>query len=193
MAEYVLILVGAILVNNVVLTKFLGLCPFLGVSRQLESAAGMALATTFVLTVASAAGYLVDSYLLRPLGIEYLRTVSFILVIAATVQLSELVMRRVSPLLHQTLGIFLPLITSNCAILGIALLNAQQQKSLIASLLSGVGAGLGFALVLVLFTALRERIAAADVPAPFQGPAIALVTAGMMSLAFMGFTGLIQG
>jgi electron transport complex protein RnfA len=191
MQEYALILVGTVLVNNFVLVKFLGLCPFMGVSRKLETATGMGLATTFVLTLSSICAFLVNAYLLEPLGIEYLRTIAFILVIAVVVQFTEMVMHKTSPLLYQVLGIFLPLITTNCAVLGVALLNFQEQRSLLESALYGFGAAVGFSLVLVLFAAVRERVAAADVPEPFQGNAIALITAGLMSMAFMGFAGLV--
>jgi len=193
MKEYALILVSTILVNNFVLVKFLGLCPFMGVSRKLETAAGMGLATTFVLTLSSVCSYLTNEYLLMPLGLEYLRTIAFILVIAVVVQFTEMVVHKTSPLLYQVLGIFLPLITTNCAVIGVALLNIQAQNSFMESALYGFGAAIGFSLVMVLFAAMRERIATADVPAPFQGAAIALVTAGLMSLAFMGFSGLVRG
>ena len=191
MKEYTLILIGTILVNNFVLVKFLGLCPFMGVSRKLETAVGMGLATTFVLTLSAVSSYIVNEYLLAPLGLEYLRTITFILVIAVVVQFTEMVMHKTSPLLYQMLGIFLPLITTNCAVLGVALLNIQEQHSFIQSALYGFGAAAGFSLVLVLFAAVRERIAVADVPLPFQGSAIALITAGLMSMAFMGFSGLV--
>ncbi|HXH02155.1 MAG TPA: electron transport complex subunit RsxA [Candidatus Competibacteraceae bacterium] len=191
--EYVLTLVSTILVNNFVLVKFLGLCPFMGVSRKLETATGMGLATTFVLTLSSVCAYLTNEYLLAPLGLEYLRTIAFILVIAVVVQFTEMVVHKTSPVLYQVLGIYLPLITTNCAVLGVALLNIQERNGFLESALYGFGAALGFSLVLVLFAAMRERIAAADVPVPFQGAAIALVTAGLMSLAFMGFTGLVRG
>lgn len=190
MTEYALILVSTVLVNNFVLVKFLGLCPFMGVSRKLEGAAGMALATTFVLTLSSICSYLVDNYLLIPLGIEYLRTLTFILVIAVVVQFTEMVVHKTSPVLYQVLGIYLPLITVNCIVLGVALLNAQASGGFIASALTGFGAALGFSLVLILFSALRERLEIADVPAPFKGAAIALITAGLMSIAFMGFSGM---
>lgn len=193
MTEVALLLVGTILVNNFVLTKFLGLCPFMGVSRKLETATGMGLATTFVLTLSSICSYLINTYLLIPLELEYLRTIAFILVIAAVVQFTEMVMHKTSPLLYRVLGIFLPLITTNCAVLGVALLNIQQQHNLLQSALYGFGAALGFSLVLVLFAAIRERVAAADVPVVFQGNAIALITAGLMSMAFMGFSGLVKG
>jgi len=193
MAEYALILVGTVLVNNFVLVKFLGLCPFMGVSRKLETATGMGLATTFVLTLSSVCSYLVNEYLLVPFGLEYLRTLSFILVIAAVVQFTEMVVHKTSPLLYNVLGIFLPLITTNCAVLGVALLNVQQTHGFVESVLYGFGAAVGFTLVLVLFAAMRERLAAADVPVPFRGSAIAFITAGLMSLAFMGFAGLVKG
>jgi electron transport complex protein RnfA len=192
MNSFLLILVSTALVNNFVLVKFLGLCPFMGVSKKLETALGMAMATMFVLTLSSACSYLVHAYLLQPFGLEYLRTISFILVIAGVVQFTEMFIHRTSPLLFQVLGIYLPLITTNCAVLGVALLNVKQQNSFFESLLFGFGASAGFALVLVLFSAMRERLEAAEVPLPFQGNAIALVTAGIMSLAFMGFTGLVR-
>jgi len=193
MQELALILISTILVNNFVLVKFLGLCPFMGVSRKLETATGMGLATTFVLTLSSVCSYLVDTYILIPLGIEYLRTISFILTIAVVVQFTEMVVHKTSPVLYQVLGIFLPLITTNCAVLGVALLNVQEKNGFLQSAVYGFGAAVGFSLVLALFAAIRERVAVADVPVAFRGPAIALVTAGLMSLAFMGFAGLIKG
>lgn len=190
MADVVVILVGTVLVNNFVLVRFLGLCPFMGVSKNLEAAAGMSLATAFVLTLSSATAYLLYRYLLLPLGLEYLRTIGFILVIAASVQFTEIMVRRLSPLLDQVLGIYIPLIATNCAVLGVALLNVQQSTGFVESVLYGFGASAGFALVLVVFSAIRERLEAADVPAPFRGTAVALMTAGIMSLAFMGFAGM---
>lgn len=190
MTDIVLILVGTVLVNNFVLVRFLGLCPFMGVSRNLEAAFGMSLATAFVLTLSSAVSYLLHEYALKPLELEYLRTISFILVIAASVQFTEIMVRRLSPLLDQVLGIFIPLIATNCAVLGVALLNVQQAKGFLQAVFFGFGAAGGFALVLSLFAAIRERVVAADVPLPFRGTAIALITAGMMSLAFMGFSGM---
>lgn len=192
MTEYALILLSTVLVNNFVLVKFLGLCPFMGVSRKLETSIGMALATTFVLTLSSVCSYLMNEYLLTPLGLEYLRTIGFILVIAVVVQFTEMVVHKTSPLLYQVLGIFLPLITTNCAVLGVALLNIQEQHGFLQSAVYGFGASVGFSLVLILFAGLRERIIVADVPVAFRGPAIALITAGLMSLAFMGFSGLIK-
>ena len=192
MTEYVLLLIGTVLVNNFVLVQFLGLCPFMGVSGKLDTAIGMSLATTFVLTLASVTSYLVNQYILIPLDIEFLRTMSFILVIAFVVQFTEMVVRKTSPTLYRLLGIFLPLITTNCAVLGVALLNIKEDHSFLQSAVYGFGAAVGFSLVLVLFAALRERLAAADVPTPFKGASIAMITAGLMSMAFMGFTGLVK-
>jgi len=192
MTEFLLLLLSTILVNNFVLVKFLGLCPFMGVSGKLETAIGMSMATTFVLTLASICSYLVDTYLLGPLDLLYLRTLSFILVIAVVVQFTEMVVHKTSPSLYRLLGIFLPLITTNCAVLGVALLNVNARHNFINSALYGFGAAVGFSLVLVLFAAMRERLAAADVPMPFRGAAIAMITAGLMSLAFMGFSGLVK-
>ncbi len=193
MTEYLLILVSTVLVNNFVLVKFLGLCPFMGVSRKLDTAVGMSLATTFVLTLSSVCSYLVNFYLLDPLGLGYLRTIAFILVIAVVVQFTEMVVHKTSPLLYKVLGIFLPLITTNCAVLGVALLNIQEQHGFMESLIYGFGAAVGFSLVLILFAAMRERLEVADVPLPFKGAAIAFITAGLMSMAFMGFSGLVKG
>ena len=192
MTEFLLLLISTVLVNNFVLVKFLGLCPFMGVSGKLETAIGMSLATTFVLTLASICSYLVDSYLLAPLGLLYLRTLSFILVIAVVVQFTEMVVHKTSPGLYRLLGIFLPLITTNCAVLGVALLNVNARHNFVNSALYGFGAAVGFSLVLILFAAMRERLAAADVPVPLKGAAIAMMTAGLMSLAFMGFSGLVK-
>ena len=190
-SELALFLVGAVLVNNFVLVQFLGLCPFMGVSTKLESALGMAMATTFVLTLTSTCTHLEFRYVLAPLGLEYLQTISFILVIAAVVQFTEMFVRKTSPLLYKVLGVFLPLITVNCAVLGVALLNVNKHHDFLHSVLYGFGAAAGFSLVLVLFAAMRERIAAADVPQPFRGAAIGMITASLMSLAFMGFAGLV--
>jgi electron transport complex protein RnfA len=190
MTDLILILVATVLVNNFLLVRFLGLCPFLGVSRNLEAAFGMSLATAFVLTLSSAVSYLLHQYLLVPLELEYLRTISFILVIAASVQFTEIMVRRLSPLLNEVLGIYIPLIATNCAVLGVALLNVQEAKGFAQSVFFGFGASAGFALVLVMFAAVREKLISADIPLPFRGTAIALVTAGIMSLAFMGFSGM---
>ena len=191
LAEYALLLAGTVLVNNFVLVQFLGLCPFMGVSNKLETAMGMSAATTFVLTLASVCSYLTYTWLLVPLDLTYLRTISFILVIAVVVQFTEMVVRKTSPLLHRVLGVYLPLITTNCAVLGVALLNINQAHNFTQSLFYGLGAAVGFSLVLVLFAAMRERLAVADVPEPFQGAAIGMITAGLASLAFMGFAGLV--
>lgn len=190
MSSYIFLIIGAVLVNNVVLVRVLGLCPFMGVSKKLETAIGMGMATTFVLTLGSGTSYLIDHYLLQPNDLAYLRTLSFIVVIAAIVQVTELVIEKTSPLLHQVLGIYLPLITTNCAVLGVPLLNVGLNHNLFESLLFGFGSSLGFTLALILFAGIRERLDGADVPSPFRGTAIAMITAGLMSLAFMGFAGL---
>ena len=193
MSSYLFVVLGAVLVNNVVLVRILGLCPFMGVSKKIETAIGLSLATTFVLTLAAMCSFLVQEYVLEPLGLEFLRTISFILVIAVVVQFTEMVVHKTSPLLYRVLGIFLPLITTNCIVLGVALLNANKAEfTFITATANGFAAGLGFSLVLVLFAAMRERIAIADVPKPFQGASIGMITAGLMSLAFMGFAGLIK-
>ncbi|MEN8777891.1 MAG: electron transport complex subunit RsxA [Glaciecola sp.] len=192
LTEFILLLISTVLVNNFVLVQFLGLCPFMGVSGKLETAIGMSMATTFVLTLASVCSYLIETYLLAVFGLEYLRTLSFILVIAVVVQFTEMVVQKTSPTLYRLLGIFLPLITTNCAVLGVALLNIKEQHTLMESIVYGFGAALGFSLVLILFSAMRERLAAADVPTPFKGASIAMITAGLMSLAFMGFSGLVK-
>lgn len=190
MAHYLLLLIGAVLVNNVVFVRILGMCPFLGVSKKLETAFGMGAATTFVLTLGCGTSYLIDHYLLVPFDVAYLRTLSFIVVIAAIVQITELIVQKTSPVMYQVLGIYLPLITTNCAVLGIPLLAISSKYNLFESLLFGFGSSAGFSLGLVLFAGIRERLDGADVPVFFRGTAIALVTAGMMSLAFMGFAGL---
>jgi electron transport complex protein RnfA len=192
MEHFFFILIGTVLVNNIVLVKILGLCPFMGVSKKLSAAVGMGAATAFVLTLASGMSYLVDHHLLIPNDLSYLRTLSFIVVIAAIVQFTEMFIRKSSPVLYQTLGIYLPLITTNCAVLGIPLLNVQENHNFIDSLLYGFGGAIGFALVLALFAAMRERLEGAAIPAPFRGSAIAMVTAGLLSLAFMGFAGLVK-
>ncbi len=192
MSDYLLLLVGTVLVNNFVLVKFLGLCPFMGVSSRTETAIGMSFATTFVMTVASLLSYIVTTYILVPLGLEYLTTMMFILVIAVVVQFTEMVVHKTSANLYRLLGIFLPLITTNCAVLGVALLNIYEQHNFLESIVYGFGAAVGFSLVLIMFSAMREKLANADVPKPFKGSAIAMITAGLMSLAFMGFTGLVK-
>jgi electron transport complex protein RnfA len=182
-------LLSAALVNNVVLTQFLGLCPIMGVSKKISSAVGMSCATIFVLTLTATISFLLEKYLLQPFDLGYLRIIVFIVTIAAIVQGIELFMRASSPLLYAALGLYLPLITTNCAVLGVALLNVQSQVTLMEASLYGLGAGIGFAIVLILFASLRERIALSAVPKPFQGASIGLITAGLMALAFMGFNG----
>ncbi|SIO53774.1 electron transport complex protein RnfA [Rhodovulum sp. ES.010] len=191
MPEFFTILLGTALVNNVVLVKFLGLCPFMGVSRKIDAAIGMGLATTFVLTLAAAASWVIETLILVPLDLGFLRILSFILVIAAIVQFTEIVLRKVSPGLFRALGIYLPLITTNCAVLGVALLNIQQRHDFAQSLLYGFGSALGFTMVLAIFAGMREKLAQLAVPAAFAGPPIAFVSAGLLSMAFMGFAGLV--
>lgn len=192
MNGYLMLFIGTVLVNNFVLVKFLGLCPFMGVSKKVETALGMGMATTFVMTLASICAWLINDFILLPLNIPYLRTLAFIFIIAVVVQFTELVVRKTSPALYRLLGIFLPLITTNCAVLGVALLNVNENHNFLQSALYGFSAAVGFSLVMVLFAAIRERLAVADVTAPFKGSSIALITAGLMSLAFMGFTGLVK-
>jgi electron transport complex protein RnfA len=190
MASYLFIVLGAVLVNNVVFVRILGLCPFMGVSKKLETATGMGAATTFVLTMACGTSYVIDSWLLIPNQLEYLRTLSFIVTIAAIVQLTELVIQKTSPVLHQVLGIYLPLITTNCAVLGVLLLNVGLRHDMVESMLFGFGSAVGFTIALILFAGIRERLEGADVPVYFRGTAIAMITTAIMSLAFMGFAGL---
>lgn len=191
MQEFAAIFISTILVNNFVLAQFLGLCPFMGVSNKLETAIGMASATTFVLTLAAISSYLVNTWILMPLGLAYLKTIAFILVIAVVVQFTKMFIEKTSPLLYRVLGVFLPLITTNCAVLGVALQNTAKSRTFMESSLYGFGAALGFSLVLILFSAMRERLAVADIPMPFQGAAIGMITAGLAALAFMGFAGLV--
>ena len=190
MSEYLLILLSTALVNNVVLVKFLGLCPFMGVSNKLDSALGMGFATTFVLTLAAVASWLLEHYILTPLDLGFLRILTFILVIAAVVQFTEMAVRKMSPALYQVLGIFLPLITTNCAVLGVALLNIQEEHTFLQSLLYGFGSAMGFTLVMVVFAGLRERLSLMQVPSTFAGAPIGFIVASLLSLAFMGFSGL---
>lgn len=190
MKEYLALLIGVVFVNNIVLTKILGLCPFMGVSKKLETSVSMSAATAFVLTLGSISSWLIYHYLLEPFHLEYLRTITFIVVIAAIVQFTELVMEKNFPFLYRVLGIFLPLITTNCAVLGIPLLNAQMNQNLLGAAIFGLGGAIGFSLVLILFASLREKLEGADTPQVFQGTAIALITAGLMSLSFMAFIGL---
>ncbi len=188
--HYFLIIISTVLVNNIVLVKILGLCPFMGVSKKLETSISMSAATAFVLTIGSMTSCAINHYLLEPNDLIYLRTISFIVVIAGVVQFTEMLMEKNFPLLYQLLGIFLPLITTNCAVLGIPLLNAQSSQTLIESALFGFGGAIGFSIVLILFASLRERLDGAEIPTAFKGTAVALVTASIMSLAFMGFAGL---
>jgi len=186
-----MILLSLILVNNFVMSQFLGICPFLGVSKKVNTAIGMGAAVTFVMALASVITWLVQHYLLDPLNVGYLQTIAFILVIAALVQLVEMVIQKMSPSLYQSLGVYLPLITTNCAVLGVAILNIDEGYNLIQSLVSGVGGALGFTLAIVLFAGIREKLEFADIPKPLKGFPIAMISAGLMSIAFFGFQGLI--
>ena len=190
MKEFALMMIGAALVNNVILARFLGLCSFMGVTTRVDTAAGMGLATTFVITVSSMADWAVQRYLLEAYGLGFLRTVTFILVIASAVQFTEMVIRKVSPSLFQMLGIYLPLITTNCAVLGVALLLAENHMSFIAATLFAFASAAGYSLVMVIFAGLRERLALASVPRLFAGPPIAFIVAGLLAMAFMGFSGI---
>ncbi|MDD5394488.1 MAG: electron transport complex subunit RsxA [Thiothrix sp.] len=190
MGEYVLLMVSAALVNNVILARFLGLCSFMGVTTRVDTAVGMGMATTFVITVSSMADWAVETYLLQPYGLGYLRTVTFILVIAAAVQFTEMTVRKVSPPLFQMLGIYLPLITTNCAVLGVALLLVEGKMNFIEATLFGFASSLGYSLVMVIFSGLRERLALAEVPRLFAGPPIGFIVASLLALAFMGFSGM---
>lgn len=189
--DYLLLLISTTLVNNMVLVKFLGLCPVMGVSKKLDSALGMGLATTFVITVSSLCAWVIDNVLLKPLHIEFLRILSFILLAAAVVQFTEAVMRKFSPLLHKALGIYLPLIVTNCAVLAVPLLNESLKHNLGQALIYAVGSSIGFTLIMVIFAGLRERLAVAQVGETFSGTPIGLITAGLLSLIFMGFSGMI--
>jgi len=190
--HYVLLVVGSALVNNFVLNRFLGICPFLGVSKSTDTAVGMGMAVIFVMTLASFVVWLINYYLLLPYGLMYLQTIVFILVIAALVQLVEMIIQRVSPPLYQALGIYLPLITTNCAVLGVAILNIQLKYDLMEACVFALGASVGFGLALVIFSGMREDLELSDVPGAFKGTPIALITAGILSLAFMGFSGLVK-
>ncbi len=189
---YLLLFISTVFVNNVVMTRILGLCPFMGVSKKLDAAIGMGAATTFVLTLGCASSYIIDVYLLIPLEVPYLRTLAFIVVIAAIVQFTEMVIHKTSPVLYQVLGIYLPLITTNCAVLGVPLLNVSLKHNFLQSIVFGLGSSIGFSMMLILFAAMRERMDGADIPKPFQGASIAFITAGLMSLAFMGFSGMVK-
>ncbi|QZY56595.1 electron transport complex subunit RsxA [Crassaminicella profunda] len=185
------ILVSGILVNNFILSKFLGICPFLGVSKQVETASGMGMAVTFVMTIASIITYFVQHAILEPFGLEYLQTIAFILVIAALVQFVEMVIQKVSPTLYQALGVYLPLITTNCAVLGLTIMNIQSGYGLIETIVNAIGAAVGFSLAIILFAGIRERLVISDVPSVFKGFPVALITASLMAIAFLGFAGLV--
>jgi Na+-translocating ferredoxin:NAD+ oxidoreductase subunit A len=189
--EYVLLLISSVFVNNVILVRFLGLCPFMGVTNKFDSAIGMGMATGFVLTLSCAACWLLERFVLQPLDIGFMRILSYIVVIAAVVQFTEAVIRKLSPSLYQSLGVYLPLITTNCAVLGIPLLNVSLKYSFIHATLFGFGSSAGFTLILIIFAGMRERMALANIPATFKGAPIAAITAGLLSLIFMGFSGLV--
>lgn len=193
MLHFLLILISAIFVNNFVLARFLGICPFMGVSKKVDTALGMGMAVTFVMAVATVVTWFIQYFVLIPFDIEYLQTISFILVIASLVQMVEMVIQKVSPVLYQSLGIFLPLITTNCAVLGLAVLNIQRGYSFLEGVIFAIGAAAGFTLALILFAGLRERSDLSPVPKSFRGAGIAFVTAGLLSLAFMGFAGMVKG
>ena len=187
-----IIMLSSILVNNFVLSRFLGICPFLGVSKKVETALGMGMAVTFVMVLASIFTYLIQKLILVNLGIEYMQTIAFILVIASLVQFVEMVIQKTSPTLYQALGVYLPLITTNCAVLGVAILNIQSEYNLIETIFNGFAAAVGFTLAIVLFAGIRERLEISDIPEIFQGFPIALISAGLMSIAFLGFSGLVK-
>ena len=187
-----IIMLSSILVNNFVLSRFLGICPFLGVSKKVETALGMGMAVTFVMVLASIFTYLIQKLILVNLGIEYMQTIAFILVIASLVQFVEMVIQKTSPTLYQALGVYLPLITTNCAVLGVAILNIQSEYNLIETIFNGFAAAVGFTLAIVLLAGIRERLEISDIPEIFQGFPIALISAGLMSIAFLGFSGLVK-
>ncbi|MGB6128505.1 MAG: electron transport complex subunit RsxA [Psychrilyobacter sp.] len=184
------IIFGSIFINNFIFAKFLGICPFMGVSKKVESSIGMGMAVTFVMTLASAVTWVVQNYLLVPFGLEYLQTIAFILIIASLVQFVEMAVQKTSPNLYKALGVFLPLITTNCAVLGVAILNIQEKYNFIETVVNGMSAAIGFTMALILLAGIRERLEYADVPKPFQGVAIAFITAGLLAMAFMGFSGM---
>lgn len=187
-----LILLSSILVNNFIMSRFLGICPFLGVSKRVSTALGMGAAVTFVMAMASVITYLAHYFILVPMEMEYMQTLAFILIVAALVQFVEMVIQKMSPSLYQALGVYLPLITTNCAVLGVAILNIEEKYDLLQTLVNGIGGALGFTLAIVLFAGIRERLETSDIPEPFQGFPIAMITAGLMSVAFLGFQGLIK-
>ena len=187
-----LIFMGAVFVNNIVLSQFLGMCPFMGVSRRLETALGMGVAVIFVMSLASASAFVAYNFILVPLGISFLYNIAFILIIASLVQLVELYLKKASPALYQSLGIYLPLITTNCAVLGVVIINRERfTEDFLSSIVHGVGGGVGFMIAILLLASIREKIEYSNIPAPFQGFPIALISAGLMAIAFMGFAGLI--
>jgi len=191
MNDLLLIIIGSVLVNNFVMSQFLGICPFLGVSRKTETAMGMGMAVTFVMAIASLFTYLIQTYLLVPLDLEYMQTIAFILVIAVLVQIVEIALKKISRSLYQALGVYLPLITTNCAVLGVALLNTREGYNLIESVVNGTSAAIGFTIAIVMFASIRERLAVSNMPKWMDGFPGALITAGLMAIAFMGFGGLI--
>ncbi|MFV0391370.1 MAG: electron transport complex subunit RsxA [Paludibacteraceae bacterium] len=189
---YILIFISAVFVNNIVLAQFLGICPFLGVSKRVETAIGMSGAVAFVMTLATIITYIVQKMVLEPLDITFLQTISFILIIAALVQIVEIVLKKISPALYQALGVFLPLITTNCAILGVAILVTQQNMNLLESVVYAISTAVGFALALIVFSGIREQLSMAKLPKAMEGTPIALITAGILAMAFMGFTGIVK-
>ena len=191
--EYILIFITAIFVNNVVLSQFLGICPFLGVSKKIETATGMGAAVAFVLVIATIVTYLVQKFVLDAFGLQYLQTIAFILIIAALVQMVEIVLKKVSPALYQALGVFLPLITTNCCILGVAILVIQNDFDLLTGVIYAFATAIGFALAMILFAGIREQLSLVNIPKGMDGMAIALVTAGLLAMAFMGFSGVDKG
>lgn len=192
MTEYILLFIGAVFVNNIILARFLGNCPFLGVSKKIETSIGMGIAVTFVITLASIMSYLSFEFLLKPLHLEYLYNIVFILVIASLVQFVEMIIQKTSPALYQALGVYLPLITTNCAVLGVAVINMKEEYNLLKAVVNGFGTAVGFLVAIVLLAGIREKMEYNDVPKPFQGYPIVLITAGLMAIAFFGFTGLIR-
>ena len=189
--DLIIIFIAAVFVNNIVLSQFLGICPFLGVSKKVDTAIGMGVAVTFVLTIATIVTFLIQKYVLDTFGLTYLQTIVFILIIAALVQMVEIVLKKVSPALYQALGVFLPLITTNCAILGVAILVIQKEYNLLQSIVYAVSTAIGFALALIIFAGIREQLARSNVPKAMQGVPIALITAGLLAMAFMGFSGIV--
>lgn len=189
--EYIIIFIAAVFVNNIVLAQFLGICPFLGVSKKIDTAAGMGAAVTFVLTIATIATFLVQKYVLDVYGLGFMQTITFILIIAALVQLVEIILKKVSPALYQALGVFLPLITTNCCILGVAILVIQKEYNLLQSIVFAASTAIGFALALIIFAGIREQLARTRIPEGMKGTPIALITAGLLAMAFMGFSGIV--